>query len=410
MAPGDDRIRRYYLFRAVTSFSLWMPFWTLWINKNVENLFLLTVVDTAFWVTMIVFQLPAGLLGDKYGRKVVLFVGEVIYAVGILAFGLSSEFWALLASNMVWALGVCFVVSGDTPFLYDTLVEVKRQGEFISISAKAFGVIAIMQGVACTVAGVLVQVVAPGRFDLTLVIAAIIGLCGCGTVVLLKEPKVERSQLHSYAKQLREGLRHVINSRAIMVLIMFQIVVEIATYVMAVFRSVYMNTTLNLDFLQIGILFSMFILFGGFVSFQAGKFEQRFGEKRSLFLLLVAIVGSFLLVFLISSPIVIGVQFLVYFVSYLQSPIISGYINKRVDSQHRSTVVATATFLFTVFLVLIELPAGWLATEYGMQATLLVLALGATPVGLFLLRLWNREVDAESHPEDGPRPVEEPSM
>ena len=393
MAPGDDRIRRYYLFRAVTSFALWMPFWTLWIFKNVDNLFLLTVVDTAFWVTMIAFQLPAGLLGDKYGRKAVLFVGEVIYAVGILAFGLSDQFWMLLVSNMVWALGVCFVISGDTPFLYDTLAEVKRQGEFITISAKAFTVIAIMQGLACIVGGVLVELT--NRFDLTLIISAIVGLGGCGTIVFLKEPKVDRSQFGSYAKHLKVGLRHVVNSRAIMVLIMFQIVVEIAVYVMAVFRSVYMTDVLNLSFLAIGLFFAAFILFGGFVSFQAGKFEQRFGEKRSLLFMLLAIVGSFLLVFLIQSPIVIGVQFLVYMVSYLQSPIISGYINKRVDSPHRSTVVATSTLLFTVFLVLIELPAGWFASTYGMTATLLVLAIGATPVGIFLLRLWNKEVDAD---------------
>lgn len=411
VAPGDDRIRRYYLFRAVTSFSLWMPFWTLWINKNVENLFLLTIVDTAFWVTMIAFQLPAGLLGDKYGRKTVLFVGEVVYAVGILAFGLSSEFWTLLASNVVWALGVCFVISGDTPFLYDTLVEVKRQGEFINISARAFGIIAVMQGIACTVAAVFVEYIAPGRFDLTLIISAIIGLCGCGTIVFLKEPKVARSDFHSYGKHLREGLRHVLNTRAIMVLIVFQIVVEIATYVMAVFRSVYMNSELHLDFLPIGLLFSGFILFGGFVSFQAGKFEQWFGEKSSLLFLLAAIVLSFILMFLIDSPIVIGVQFLVYMVSYLQSPIISGYINKRVDSQHRSTVVATATFLFTVFLVMIELPAGWMATEYGIQTTLLVLAIGVTPVGLFLLKLWNSEIDAEAKAGkdwQAPDPLQQP--
>lgn len=389
---------------------MWMPFWTLWIYKNVESLFLLTVVDTAFWVTMIVFQLPAGLLGDKYGRKTVLFVGEVTYAIGILAFGLSSEFWTFLLSNMVWALGVCFVISGDTPFLYDTLLEVNRQGEFITVTAKAWTVIAVMQAVACVVGGVLVQFTEPHRLDLTLIIASVIGLVGCGTIVLLKEPKVDRSQFSGYTKQLKVGLRHVLNSRAIVILIMFQIVVEIAVYVMAVFRSVYMSDDLNLNYLQIGLLIGCFTLFGGFVAFQAGKFEHRFGEKKSLLFLLVAIVGSFVVVFLVASPIVISIQFLIYMVSYLQSPIISGYINRRVDSAHRSTVIAIATLLFTVFLVAIELPSGWFATSYGMRTTMMVLAIGATPVGLYLLRLWSREVDAEAekdaHAESAPGPVQ----
>ncbi len=398
MALGDDRIRRYYIFRAVTSFSLWAPFWTLWIYQNVNNLFLLTVVDTAFWTTMIVFQVPAGLIGDKYGRKTVLFVGELIYSIGILTFGLSDQFWMFLVSNMLWALGVCFVVSGDTPFLYDTLLEVKRSHEFIGIMAKSWTVMATMNAAACIVGGVLVQYTNPHRLDLTLIIAALIGLVGSMTAVFLKEPKVDRSKMESMRTQLKVGFSKVLNSRAIMTLIMFQIVIEIAVYVMAVFRSVYMKDVLNLDYLWIGIFIAAFTLFGGFVALQASRFEHRLGEKRSLLFMLLAIIGSFAVVFIVKSPLAIGIQFMIYAVSSLQSPIISGYINKRVDSQHRSTVVAIASLMFTSLLVAIELPSGWFADQFGTRETMMVLALGVAPFGFYLLWLWNKEVDATSEP------------
>ncbi len=407
MAAGDDRIRRYFLFRAVTSFALWIPFWTLWVYKNVDSKFLLTVVDIAFWTAMIAFQVPAGLLGDKYGRKKMLIVGEMTYAVGILCFGLGTQFWQLFGANVVWAIGVCFIVSGDTPFLYDTLVELGRATQFISVLARAQALMATMTAVACVVGGVMIQWLMPGHIELTLIIAAVIGLVGSFTVFLLKEPKVERKKVASYVTQFKEGWKHVLNSRAIMVLIMFQIVIEIAVYVMAVFRSVYMSEDLSLDLFSIGVFTGAFTLFGAFVAFQAGKIEGRLGEKMSMLFLLVVIVGSFLLVFLINSPIVIGVQFLIYMVSYLQSPIISGYINRRVDSAHRSTVVAIASMLFTIFLVLIEIPSGWFATQFGTRETLLVLAIGVTPVGLWLLTLWNRVID-KSNPTPAASPLPEP--
>lgn len=394
MAAGDDRIRRYYVFRAVTSFSLWMPFWTLWIYQNVHDLFLLTVVDTAFWTTMIVFQVPAGLLGDRYGRKVVLFVGELTYAAGILAFGLSTEFWMYLVSNMVWALGVCFAISGDTPYVYDTLLEVNRSHEFIGVMAKSWTVMATMNAAACIVGGLLVQFTNPHRLDLTLIIASFVGLAGSMTAVFLKEPKVERSSTESMRTQLKVGFRTVLNSRAIMTLIMFQIVIEIAVYVMAVFRSVYMLDVLNLDYLWIGVFIAAFTLFGGFVALQASRFEHTLGEKNSLLFMLLAIMGSFAIVFIVKSPEAILIQFMIYAVSSLQSPIISGYINKRVDSQHRSTVVAIASLLFTMFLVAIELPSGWFADQFGTRETMMVLAIGVAPFGFFLLRIWNKEVDA----------------
>jgi len=407
MAAGDDRIRRYYIFRAVTSFALWMPFWTLWIYQNVHNLFLLTVVDTAFWTTMIAFQVPAGLLGDRYGRKSVLFVGELTYAIGILAFGLSDQFWMYLVSNVIWALGVCFVVSGDTPYLYDTLLEVNRSHEFIGVMAKSWTVMATMNAAACIVGGVLVQYTNPHRLDLTLIIASLIGLVGSMTAILLKEPKVDRSKMESMKTQLRVGFSKVLNSRAIMILILFQIVIEIAVYVMAVFRSVYMKDVLNLDYLWIGIFIAAFTLFGGFVALQASRFEHRLGEKRSLLFMLLAIMGSFAVVFIVRSPVAIGIQFMIYAVSSLQSPIISGYINKRVDSQHRSTVVAIASLMFTTLLVAIELPSGWFADQFGTRETMMALAIGVAPFGFYLLRLWNKEVDATNEPRRKTRVLKE---
>jgi MFS family permease len=398
MALGDDRIRRYYLFRAVTSFSLWMPFWTLWAYKNLDSYFLLTVVDVGFWTTMIAFQIPAGLLGDKYGRKTVLFAGEVLVAGGVLSFGLSTELWQLFGANIVWATGICFVVSGDTPFLYDTLVELKRAKEFIGVMARGWAVMSVVSATACVTGGILVQWIWPERLDLTLIVSAVIALFGSFTILMLKEPKVDRKDFTSYRTQLRDGWQRVFRTRAILVLILFQIVIEIAIYVMAVFRSVYMFEDaplgLNLSYFEIGAFIGGFTLFGGLVATQAGKIEQRLGEKTSLLFLLLTILASFTVVFLVASPIAILAQLPIYAISALQSPIVGGYINKRVDSSHRSTVVAIASLIFTAVLTAVELPSGYLAEVFGTRETMALLSVAVAPIGIYLIILWNREVDA----------------
>lgn len=399
MAAGDERIRGYYLFRAVTSFSLWMPFWTLWAYINLESYFLLTIVDVGFWTTMIVFQVPAGLLGDKYGRKAVLLAGEILAAVGVFSFGLSTGLGQLFVANIIWALGICFIISGDSPFVYDTLLELGRAKEFIKIIARGWAVQAIGNAMACVVAGVMMQWIFPERYDLTLMISAVIALIGSGTILALKEPKVERTRLTSYTKHFREGWHRVVTTKTILVLIMFQIVIEIATYIMAVFRSVYMYDDLKLNSFEIGAFIGGFTVFGGLMASQAGKIEERMGEKGSLLLLLLAVVLSFGVVFLVASPIVILVQLPIYMVAYLQSPIIGGYVNRRVDSNHRSTVVAIAAFIFTAALTAVELPSGWFASEYGARETMLVLALACAPIGFYLLSIWNRELDKERNQE-----------
>ncbi|OGS56545.1 MAG: hypothetical protein A3K60_06805 [Euryarchaeota archaeon RBG_19FT_COMBO_56_21] len=392
MAFGDDRIRRFYIFRAVTAFSLWIPFWTLWLYGNVMSMFLLTLVDAAFWITMIVFQIPTGLIGDKYGRKTVLFLGEVLFAVGVLMFGLSTEFWQYLASNMVWALGVCFIVSGDTPFLYDTLLELKRSGEFITIMSKAYAVMFVMNAAACIVGGFIVTTT--DRLDLTLIFAAFVGLAGSFTVMILKEPKVDRRHMDSFRRQLRAGLKMVLFSRPILVLIFFQVVIEIAIYVMAVFRAVYMNVDLGLGYLEIGLFYGSFSVVTGIVMIRAGKIESALGEKYSLVFLFMAVLFSFTIVFVVTSPAAIIVQYLMYTVSGLLGPITNGYINKRVaSSQHRSTVIAIGTFIFTAVLTVVEISSGWAATKWGTPQTMLLLGIALSPVGILLLWAWFRQVD-----------------
>lgn len=392
MAAGDDRIRRYYLFRTVTSFSLWLPFWLLWIYENFENMLIVTVIDTAFWATMILFQIPTGLIGDKYGRKTVLFIGEVTYVAGIFLFGMSEGFWQFLGSNMVWALGVCFIVSGDTPFLYDTLVELRREKEFITIMTRCNALMYAMNAIACVVGGLIVD--ATGRLNLTLLIAAGIGLLGSTTVMLLKEPYVDRSKLQSYQSQFRVGMKIVFGSGAILVLVLFQVIVEIAVYVMAVFRPVYMSSDLEMSYLDIGLFYASFSVVNGIVLSQAGRIEAYLGEKMSLVVLYASTLVSFFVVFLIVSPVAIIAQYLMYAVSGLLVPITNGYINKRVvSSQHRSTVIAIATFLFTVLLAAVEIPAGYAAQESSLRETLLILAIAIAPLGAFLLFRWFKEVD-----------------
>lgn len=391
MNDGDRRIRRFYFFRALTSFSLWIPFWTLWVYKNLDSLFLLTVVDAAFWTTMILCQIPAGLLGDKYGRKIVLFTGEALFAVGVLAFGLSSEFWEYLASNMIWALGVCFIVSGDTPFVYDTLLELDRGKDFTKVMGTANAVMFLMNAFACVAGGIIVSVT--GRVELTLIIASMIGLTGSFTVMFLKEPKVPRAFMKSFRAQLGGGVKQVVKSRAIMILIFFQIVLQLGMYVMAVFRSVYMNETLNLDFFQIGMFFATFAIVGGIVTLRASRIEARLKEKGSLIFMLAAMIVSFAIVFIVRSPVAVMTQYLIYVIAGLQSPVINGYIHRLVDSSHRSTVIAIASMLFTLLVVVVEVMTGWMASAWGLEESLLVLALAVAPVGVVLLILWNKEVD-----------------
>jgi MFS family permease len=109
----------------------------------------------------------------------------------------------------------------------------------------------------------------------------------------------------------------------------------------------------------------------------------------------VAILVSFLVVFFVRDPIAIVTQYPIYLVAGIQGPIINGYINRRVDSQHRSTVMAISVFIFTSLLVVFEVGFGYMASVWGLVESIMVMAMMTIPLASALLWLWSKEVDKE---------------
>ena len=60
---------------------------------------------TAFFLGMAAAQIPAGLLADRYGRKVVLHLGMVLYLIGAVGALLAPSLGWMLIARFVWGVG-----------------------------------------------------------------------------------------------------------------------------------------------------------------------------------------------------------------------------------------------------------------------------------------------------------------
>ena len=123
------KVRRFYTYQAASSFAIWIPFWTLWIRGNLGSDFEFTLVDVAFWIGLLVFQLPVGVIADRTGRKRTIVLSEVFRSAGILGYGLATTFAGFVVANVVWSLGAAFSI-GTSSYLYETLLAAKHESEF----------------------------------------------------------------------------------------------------------------------------------------------------------------------------------------------------------------------------------------------------------------------------------------
>ncbi|TWS21587.1 MFS transporter [Tsukamurella asaccharolytica] len=108
---------------SVSAINLAMP--ELAVTLGASNAQLTWIAD-AYTVTLAALVLPLGALGDRLGRRNVLVVGTVVFAVGALFAGLSDSADQLIAWRIVMGLGAAMIMPGTLSTITATFPEDQR--------------------------------------------------------------------------------------------------------------------------------------------------------------------------------------------------------------------------------------------------------------------------------------------
>lgn len=393
MSRLSTRVQRFYLYQATSAFALWIPYWALWMNAHVNSYFEFTLADVAFWVGLLIFQLPVGVLADRLGRKWTIVLSESFRTAGILGYGLGINLLGYVAANIIWSIGGAFSI-GTSAYLYETLMEAHQESEF----PRYIGVNTFIQigcnATAALVGGVVVSLstTALAGYQMTLLLGAAVNLAAVAVAATFIEPSVERHAEPTALKQLGQGLRIVRRREGVALLIGFQVFLGVALYLMTAFRSPYL-AALGIPAGDIGIWVAGFLLLAAIISYRTGAISNRLGEFGCLSLISVLAAVPFLGIWIAGRAAwAVLLQVPVYIVWSLEPPLISAFLNRRLEPGQRATVLSMGSFAYTLGLVIAEPLAG--LTVSGENLLVLGLFLGlltAVPCGYMLLR-WRTTV------------------
>jgi len=74
---------------------------------------------TVFAVARLIVNIPAGIIADRFGRRVILIGGPAITAIGMIGSGFADTIWTLLIWRFVAGAGSAFYMSGAMVYLID---------------------------------------------------------------------------------------------------------------------------------------------------------------------------------------------------------------------------------------------------------------------------------------------------
>lgn len=363
-------VRLFFAFSLVTSFQ---PFLVIWIIYLLEfrhlSLTQIGLLESFFWGASVLAEVPTGAFADRFGRRITFSLSMLISGVAIAIFGIADSYTLIMASYVVWAVGMALRSGNDSAYLYEVLDAGGRADEFTKVSGQ-LGALTIGATVLASVSGgVLAAVV---NLQAPILVAAATSLLGAVLALALPEPTVRRrEQRLTYMQTLREAARALRRDAATASMILLGVTFAIATVPSYILLQPFLRGH-GVPISLFGVLRLPNQALAAAGSLFAYRLPRILGFARSQGML-VAVTAAVLIAMSAVDHIVALIGFgLIGLALTLRRLPAMDYVNRRIDSDTRATILSVPPLgqglLFAILLPL----GGWLG-ERSMSGAFLAL-------------------------------------
>jgi MFS family permease len=121
-----------------------MPVIKLFYEENNFNDTEYLTLFAIYSIVIAILEIPSGYLGDIWGRKKLLISGSIFGFIGFGIYSLTNTvtdsptgtFLCFLSAEISLGIGLSFISGSDSAILYDTLLELKKENEYVKYEGK----------------------------------------------------------------------------------------------------------------------------------------------------------------------------------------------------------------------------------------------------------------------------------
>lgn len=337
------------------------------------NLLEINLLNTIFFLTMFVCEIPTGAFADIFGRKNSFLVSCGLLSLSLFIYGNSESFAAIAIAEMIGAFGSTFESGAFQSWLVDSLKHHGYEGECRPIFGRAGLVNQIANG-SGAVAGSYLAVYNPSLPWF----AASIGLALTGLIayLVMKEEYFEK-RAFSWKKGLafmREttisSIKYGINERTVRFILVvtglqIMLIQGLNMYWQPFFKGLTLSEK-NFGFIFVGIMTSSAI--GAFL---ASKLK---GREKTVIVMTQIISGALIIGAALTRNLPLAILlFLLHEIPRgLWKPVLDSYLHDRIPSKERATVVSFCSVVPTLGGAIGLVLSGLLAQYFGITFTWIV--------------------------------------
>jgi MFS family permease len=351
-----SNIKKLYLANFLTGLTFWYAVEKLFMQSIGIGPFLIGVNAVVLLVIIVVFDVPSGVLADKWKRKYTLIMALTALSLSSLVLGLSRNFAVYVFGTVLFG-GYIVLTSGTyQAMMYDSLAEIGEEKHYDKHQGRSYGLFLAGVSIGSLAGGYIAQNIGLRQTFYYSVVTSVL------TVFLLlttSEPKFHKETSDNKLRAHVKASVKVILSQSMVLQLSLLLVVA------GMLRST-QNEFSGLYYIQLGMsaVVMGYVNAGKWIAGAIGQFvAPLFGKERS-----IRLVPWFFLSFLIFSLIttVNGVMFFLI-ASFLFSVITNqteATVQSKIPSHLRATTLSLTSFITNVVMIPLSLLFGWLTQHY----------------------------------------------
>lgn len=335
--------------------------------------------ESLFAVVIILCDVPAGYLADRWGRKKTLVLGAAALAGAYCLLALAVGFWTALLAQAAIGVGIAIVSGANTALLYDTLLSQGRESEYRRREGFRFALQLYSCSLACVVGGYLYTL----NHHLPVIMEIFLISAGCVTAMFFIEPpRHKHISEHHPLRDIRDTLVYVLHGHKEIAGIVLLMVIVFSTTKICMWGIQAYAEALHIPEIYNGWMIALVMLCGGISGHVGHKILPRLrGQQALQALILMLVTILFVAGFSMSY---IGIVFLGLeaFVYGFGMPRAQEAINNLVDSSRRATVLSTANLATSLGFIPLSQLVGIVTDRAGISTALITYGMVLVILGL----------------------------
>jgi MFS family permease len=335
-----------------------VPYFLDWLRVDYTKMFVLQAWFL-FWV--FVLEIPTGVVADKFGRKISVAAGCLLFGADMLFFGLSNSYLLLFLAEFLGAVGMTLISGAEQALLYDLLVVLNEEerARFYFARYEAAGTLGLLLAfpVGSMIAGLRdYPRLLPVAFSMT----AVSAFMAAASYFWMQEPPRKKAK-ESFLEMGMIGLRTLFAHRNLRAFALNAVTISAVTFFAYWFyQPVAQRAGLGVAYL--GFVGAGFNLFATLLLSNIRLLEKALGLSRLL--LLTALLPAALFIalgFARRLDLTLVMLFLLVGCKMVRMPILNDFINRHIESENRATVISSVSLLERLVTFLLYPVVGLLA-------------------------------------------------